>query len=49
MAQVPGGGSLVFSACPGKRRLSDTSSEATATRSSVSYMIIGLTARRSLA
>ena len=46
---VPGAGSMVFSAWPGNSLLSETSSDAIAIMSSVSYMIIGLTARLSLA
>ena len=49
VSKSPGGGSRVSRACPGNRRLSDTSSEATAMRSSSSYRIIGLAASRSLA
>src|SRR6185295_8068339 len=49
VSNVPGGGSDVLSAVPGKSRLSDTSSEAMAMRSSFSNFTMGFTARRSLA
>src|SRR5262249_6887892 len=49
VSNVPGGGSLVLSAVPGKSRLSDTSSEAMAMRSSFSNLTIGFTASRSFA
>ena len=45
----PGAGSIVASDLPGKRRFSETSSEAIATSPSSSYMTIGLAARLSFA